>query len=495
MSSPQTINLFEFVKYPWEISPDRNKLSDDLEKVLDKIWADRKRFIPLDSLYYKSSSNKQRFIDFRKNEIVPRNWIGAIHLRSNNDEYVFNLLPKIFYKEDHALTTKEIDSIFAHVIWWLSVSDKQDYSSMESSLGAIKSDFLEILVWIFSSYTLDVLSTTSYNYYETINEDIETVKGGIDFNKYAQNFARGEKQKLACVYDSFQYDNQFNRIVKYVSSVLKNFTKNPQTKRNLEEILFILDEVELSIVSVEDCDKVDLNPIYTEFRTILDNCRMFLSSLSVYKWKDDYNVFALLIPSEILFEKFIFSILKSIDRSINNVQDVMASKIGAFARIIHNNNQTGELKFKNDIVISFKNCLPIILDCKYKLINYLDKSATEFEQRYKVSQADVYQMASYAIRSKVYNIGLLFPISVEDDLLSDFDFHYEIDDEFVINPEQKTIKIKPYKVNIIHEDVLNINLNDSLENIFKNTKNNIINRLNVILIDLMHKFNSASNQD
>lgn len=493
MSNP--INFFEFVNYSWTNAVElkdivqKEKFSDDLENALNKIWTDRKRFIPLDSLYYKSSSNKQRFIDFRKNEIVPRNWIGTIHIRSNNDEYVINLLPKIFYKEDHDFKPEEIDSIFAHIIWWLSVSDKQDYSSMKSSLGAIKSDFLEILVWIFSSYTLDVLSTTTYNYYETINEEIETVKGGIDFNKYVQNFARGEKQKLACVFDSLQYDNQFNRIVKYVSFILKDFTKNPQTKRNLEEILFILDEVELSIVSVEDCDKVVLNPIYTEFRTILDNCRMFLASLSVYKWKDDYSVFALLIPSEILFENFIYSMLNSIDQNRNNIKEVKSSKIDTFARIKHNNNQTGELKFKNDVVISFKeeNNLSIILDCKYKLINYIDNEEKEFEQRYKVSQADIYQMASYAIRSKVYNIGLIYPTSIEDELSADFDFHYEVDDEFVIDPQNKTIKIKPFKVNIIHEDELNINLEGNLKEIFTKTRNNILNRLSYIITDLKDK--------
>lgn len=60
---------------------------------------------------------------------------------------------------------------------------------MESSLGALESDFLEILVFMFSSYTFKILSVSSYNYYDAVNVELETVKGQIDFNKYVQNYA------------------------------------------------------------------------------------------------------------------------------------------------------------------------------------------------------------------------------------------------------------------------------------------------------------------
>jgi hypothetical protein len=102
----KSINLFEFVKYSWDSSDElknissKKSFSDDLERTLDNIWADRKRFLPSENLYYESSSKKQRIIDFRKNEIIPRNWIGTIHLRSSDEEYVINLLPKIFHNEN-----------------------------------------------------------------------------------------------------------------------------------------------------------------------------------------------------------------------------------------------------------------------------------------------------------------------------------------------------------------------------------------------------------
>ena len=477
---PKPINLFEFVKYPWVSSEElkvvnaQKIFSDDLEKALDYIWIERKRFMPSENLYYESSSKKQRFIEFRKNEIVPRNWIGTIHVRSNDEEYVINLLPKIFHKEKHIYTTKETDSIFAHILWWLSGSEKQNYPSMESSLGALESDFLEILVFMFSSYTLEIFSVTSYHYYDTVNEELETVKGQIDFNKYVQNYAVGNRHKLPCIFDSFQYDNKFNRIVKYVSKILKDFTKNKLTKRNLEEILFILDEVENINTTPEDCDKVVLNPIYTEFKTILDNCKMFLSALSIYKWKDDYSVFALLIPSEKLFENFIFSCLRQ--NAIPQISNVSRTRPGRtylvrqFPSLVAN-----RYSMINDIVVKLQDNSYILFDTKYKKIfNMKIQDEEDIDPVYNISQADIYQMVSYAVVSGISDIGLIYPALPFELQKSELPV-YEIVDEFANNT---VIRIHPFKVDIVHSDGLELVVSGKLENLFESANQKLIRQLN-----------------
>ena len=480
---PQQINLFEFVKYSLENSKElqsigaKKKFSDDLESVLDNIWNDRKRFMPSENLYYDSTSKKQRFIDFRKNELVPRNWIGTIHFRSNEEEYAINLLPKIFHKEGHEYSSNETDSVFAHILWWLSGSEKQTYSTMESSLGALESDFLEILVHMFSAYTLDIFTVNSYHYYETVSEEIETIKGQIDFNSYIKNYSNGNRQKLPCIYDSLQYDNQFNRIVKYVAMLLKDFTKNKSTKKNLEEILFILDEVEYTTVTADDCDKVVLNPIYTEFKTILDNCRLFLSSLSVYKWKDDYSVFALLIPSEKLFENFIYStlkrnadpVIKSVSRSRpgrkNLVRQLPSLTANRFSMI-------------NDIVVKLLDTSYILFDTKYKKIYNINTGEEEdIDPVYNIAQSDIYQMVSYAVGSGISDIGLIYPALPGEAASLELPV-YEIDDEFTKNT---IIRIHPFKVDIVHEDGLEMEVNGKLENLFQKSSVKLAEQLNNVV--------------
>jgi 5-methylcytosine-specific restriction enzyme subunit McrC len=483
---PIPINLFEFEKYSWDNSDelknisDINTFSDDLENILDHIWADRKRFMPTENLYYESSSKKQRFIDFKKNEIVPRNWIGTIHVRSNNEEYIINLLPKILFKPNYKYSSKETDCIFAHILWWLSGSDRQSYHTIESSFGAFESDFLEILVYIFSSYTLEILSDCSYNYYETVFEETETVKGRIDFNSFVNNYARGNIHKLPCLYDSFQFDNQFNRIVKYVSTLLKDFTRNNQTKRNLEEILFILDDVEFLSVIAEDCDKVVLNPIYTEFKTILDNCKLFLSSLSIYKWKDEFSVFALLIPSEKLFENFIYSTLKQ--NSIPQILNVSRSRPGR-SHLVRQFPNTIANKFTmvNDIVVKIVDKSYIIFDTKYKKIyNTKFQDEENIDPVYNISQSDIYQMVSYAVGSGISDISLIYPELPFESQKSEMPI-YEIVDEF--NPNI-IIRIYPFKVDIVHDDILNMQLDGKLENIFEKTNQRLINQLNNCVLQI-----------
>ena len=475
-----SINLFEFVNYSWATSEelksidDKLLFSDDLEKALDKIWAERKKFAVSENLYYQSNSKKQRFIEFKKNEIIPRNFIGTIQIRSNGQEYAINILPKVFFKKNHHYTTNDTDSIFAHILWWLSGSQKQNYFTMDSSLGALESNFLEILVYMFSNYTLEIYSSSSYNYYNTVNEELETVKGQIDFNKYVNNYAVGNRQKLSCVYDSLQYDNQFNRIVKYVCILLKDFTKNVDSKRNLEDILFILDEVDNIGVTAEDCDKVVLNSIYSEYRIILDNCKLFLTSLSIYKWKDDYSVFALLIPSEKLFENFIFTTFKR--NSHEPIKNVSKTRPGRNYLVKKTPSEVpNKFKLINDFIIELIDNTHIIFDTKYKkLISKDVEEDDSFDTDYNVSQTDIYQMVSYAVASGISDIALIYPVLPFEKQTKELSI-YEIEDSFT---NGTIIRVHLFIVDIIHEDVLELNINEKLENIFESSNQRLINQLN-----------------
>lgn len=488
----QTINLFEFSGISWEKMDELNiiprlkqdSFAESLESVLDLIWNDRHKYVPEEYQFYKSVSKSQRFIDLGRTNLTSRNWIGTIHFRTDSEEYTINLLPKIFYIQGHNYPENEIRAVMAHILWWLSGTEKQFYTSTTSNLEGIECDFLEILVYLFSSYTLDVFSSRSYHYYSTLSENLQTVRGHIDINHYIRNYSNGNHHLIPCVYDSFQLDNLFNRIVKFVAGMLKGFTRNPLSRRNFEEILFILDDVEAVEIKSEDCDKVRLNPIYEEFRIILDNCKLFLSSLSAYKWKDDYNVFALLIPSEKLFENFIFSILRKY--ALPDFREVSRNRPGRTYLVRQvPDNRLGRFKMINDIVIRFSDNKSIILDTKYKKISSdIDDNTDEsdYNSSLMISQTDIYQMVSYAIGSNISEIGLIFPQYIQ--YSQPEKLHFEIDDELAGGI---TIRIYPCKVDIIHKDGLGLMIDSSLKNIFKSTEEQLANQL-LELIRKMKEF-------
>jgi 5-methylcytosine-specific restriction enzyme subunit McrC len=483
------INLFEHVKCfyneleafkDWD-GIQRNSFIADLEFTLNNIWKNRKKFI-LNNNNFFSKSKEQNIIDIGHKSIKAINLIGTFSFKSCGHDIIINILPKIFYQPKHIYSQEELFAIQAHVLWWLSECQEINLSTFNTTMSERNIDFLEIFISVFARFTLDILSSTSYNYYELVEENTIAVKGKIDFRKYTTNIANGNIQKLFCSFDNLQNDNLFNQIIKNVSAFLLIKTKSKETRKSLEEILFILDDVEDKPVTLYDCEKIVLNPIFTEYKTILDYCKLFLSNTASFNNGKNYDVFSFLVQSEKLFEKFIYSQLKSKEKI--EFQEVKPS----YKRIFALKKELGNvspLNMFNDIVLDYFNGSSIILDCKYKLINDLNKSQSDFENRYNVSQADIYQMASYAIRSRIDIIGLIYPKVLDDPSDFGLKFHYEIDDEFTVEPQKRTIKIKPFKVNIIHEDGFSLKLKGNLNANFKNTKDRIVSDLLKHLEDLL----------
>jgi 5-methylcytosine-specific restriction enzyme subunit McrC len=347
-------------------------------------------------------------------------------------------------------------------------------------MQGMQSDFLEAMIYVFSCFTIEVFSTSTYNYYETVCEETQAIKGAIDFGSYAKNFGHGRPHSVPCIYDSFQFDNGFNRIVKHVCTLLANATNNPASRKNLDEILFIMDEVEDRKVTIEDCDKVNLNPIHTEFKTILDHCRMFLSSLSTYKWKNEYEVFAFLIPAEALFENFIYSTLrKDQNPRVRKVSRSRGNKGRSHLVRQLPNPAYNRYKMINDMVVRTVDDRFLIFDTKYKKIYGRNRSEDEdvIDNVYNVSQADVYQMVSYAIGSGIDRIGLIYPSLLEDDPAEELPV-YEIGDEF--NPET-VIRIHPIKVDITHELKLALEPKGKLEKVFEKSMDKLKSQLSVAI--------------
>ena len=348
-----------------------------------------------------------------------------------------------------------------------------------TNLEPLESDLLEIMVHMFSAYALEVLSLNSFHYYNADEELSVSVRGRIDFGNYVDRYARGNKHILPCAFNSFQFDNQFNRIVKYVASLLKNFTNSKSTRRNLEDVLFILDEVEFTPVNITDCDKVSLNPLYPELKSLLDSCRLFLSSLSVFRWKDEYDFFALLIPSEKLFENFIFNQIRGIP--LTDVEEVIRSSSAGRTFLVRQMPDRSE-KFRmiNDIIIRFKDKSSIIIDAKYKHLSAKaegDSNDEETVSSYKVHQSDIYQMISYAVGSRVSDIGLVYPNYIDEDEINEL--HFEVDD---VLAGERTIRIYPYNVSIIHTDGLNLNLNNRIQVLFEESELNLKEQLRSFIL-------------
>lgn len=450
------INLFEY-----QNKVDIEDSFEGLEGFLDEIWNSREK----NSFYSIKEDDRiesQRFLQFihKSNELKSNKYVGVIQYEGTK----INLLPKIFFDSEKNYSTNEVNQIQNHILWWLSYCRKIKFPNYNTSLGSTKNDFFEVLIYLFSKYTRELLSSSIYQQYEEVNRELLFIKGRLNTDKYInENLSKGKWHKLNCTFDAFVLDNEFNRIIKYVTTLLFNATSTQDNKKNLREILFILDEVSDERATPEQCSKISFNPMFGEFETVRDYCQLFLSNSVSFNYKNNLKLFAFLLPMEYVFEDFIFGF---IDKEVTKVSaqsqrsDIYLDEGKAF-------NLKPDLWLKTD-----KKSL--IADTKYKIV-YSD----ETDPKKGISQNDLYQMLAYAVRFDVDEIILFYPNTIKQ--IQNKETQLIIKDALA---NGKEILIKAYQLPIINCELLQrkLDIKTNLSELFISTKQLLIEKLEKILI-------------
>ena len=454
------INLFEY-----QNKVDIQDSFEGLEGFLDEIWNSREK----NSFYSENGNDKiesQRFLQFihKSNELKSNKYVGVIHYEGNK----INLLPKIFFDSEKEYQTNEVNQIQNHILWWLSYCRKIKFPNYQASLGSAKSDFFEVLIYLFSKYTRELLNSSIYQQYEEVNRELSFIKGRLNTNEYInENLSKGKWHKLNCTYDAFVFDNEFNRIIKYVTTLLFNVTSSQDNKKNLREILFILDEVSDERATAEQCSRISFNPMFGEFETVRDYCQLFLTNCISFDYKNDLKLFAFLLPMEYVFEDFIFGFIdKELEKVTAKAQrsDTYLDEGKAF-------NLKPDLWLKTD----HKS---LIADTKYKIV-YSD----EKDPKKGISQNDLYQMLAYAVRFEVDEIILFYPNTIKQG--------QEEETELTIKDalaDGKEISIRAFQLPIINRALLETDLEakTDLSELFESTRQELINKIEKILVPTMY---------
>lgn len=427
------INLFEYQNKA--DFPDEH--FENLEMFLDDIWNKREK-----SSYYNEDENReevQHFLQFlhKSNQLKSNKYVGVIHF----EDQTINLLPKIFHEAAKEASLHDVKAINAHVLWWLSYCRKLKFPNYQTGLSNEQADFFEILIYLFSKYTKELLSSSIYQKYVEVENELSFVKGRIDFDSYiTNNISRGRNHKVSCVYDSFEMDNNFNQCIKQVTKLLLSATKDNQNKRNLYDILFLLDEVSDAVISADECKKILFNPLFTSFETVRDYCVLFLENSVSFNYKNSLKLFAFLLPMEYVFEDFLFGF---IDREIEGVNP-KGQATGTYL------DESKTFGLKPDLILDLGH-KKIIADTKYKMV-YADAN----DNKKGISQPDLYQMLAYAVRFNITDIKLFYPKTI----LSNGDTkHNSIIIKDVL-AEDTLINIEAYKLSIIDKNITSESLNN-----------------------------------
>lgn len=468
------INLFEYqnkVDLPASLS------LEGLETFLDDIWNKREK-----SAYYNTNTDgrieSQRFLQFlyKSKQIKSNKYIGVIHFENHK----INLLPKIFFKENKQYLDNEISQIHNHILWWLSYCRKLKFPKYQTSLGSTKSDFFEILIYLFSKYTRKLLNNSIFQQYQEINKELSFVKGRINTNAYInENLGKARWHKVNCTYDAFVLDNEFNRIVKHVTKLLFNVTTIKENKKYLREILFILDDVSDVNATAQQCAKISFNPIFEAFETVRDYCQLFLSNCVSFNYKNELKLFAFLLPMEYVFEDFVFGF---IDKELKQI-NAESQKGGIYL------TKDKTFQLKPDLLLTYNN-KSIIADAKYKIIN-----RNSDDNKKGISQSDLYQVIAYAIRFEVSKIILLYPSTINQNQLQETTS--TIVDELTIIDKLangKAIKVSVHQIPILDENLVEQSINPKVElsALFENLGNTLKKTLfDIISLETLQRFKKS----
>lgn len=382
------LRLFEWKSAP--VKGFENAIPGFVE-YLAGVWQSRKRYVdPPEEVTEEERQEeriqRQRFFDFTiDGKISARNYVGVVQYGDIRIE----VYPKIFAGQE----VENSRQWQMNLLYWLSYCRKIQFPFSHSDVSKMRfDDFLEVLIYMFANYTTGVLSTQPFQAYQEIAEETAFLKGRLLIDEYIRNnVITGRQHQFYCMHAPFAFDNQFNRIVKYIAKRLLGVSRDGGNQEKLNELLFLLHDVSDVCCTASDCEKVKLNPLYNDHGFILELCKLYLSNQVIDMSAEESTNFCFLIPMEYIFEAFVYGFIADKWPSLG-----VKSQSWDYLAL---NNDRPVFKIKNDIYIPHQ----LIIDTKYKI-------RQESGLKEGVSQADIYQMVSYAIKRDCSEVLLLYPI-------------------------------------------------------------------------------------
>ncbi len=386
MSRQQTVRVFEYDKVVFE-APLSRSVAIQLSQLVD----DLKKHFKSDVLEVIYNNNSQIVA------VRAKQFVGVIRV---NERLTIEILPKMYRGQDASdENVTNIDNLFFMLDYVGQIhTHSQNISQLVTSTG----NFYEILVYLYATSLLEVLSNSSHHEYHSFRGNLSFLKGKLLTAKHAV-VNSVDKSRFFVEVDDFTADNKLNQVLKDVAFRLLKQSKNTTNKQLLTQIISILNEVKSVHVNFVMANQIKLNRLNTRFEEPLKLAKLFLANETISANAHSFESFTFLIDMNTLFEDFIATALRKSARK-HRLRNILMRTQGPVRKLVQFNSKTGKPAFdmKPDIAIMKDGSPSAILDTKYKLLQVDDS-------RLGIQQADLYQMYAYAHKYSVADITLVYP--------------------------------------------------------------------------------------
>ncbi|MDB5260727.1 MAG: hypothetical protein JWQ14_8 [Adhaeribacter sp.] len=377
----------------------------NLEGYLFSLWKEHKGLWP-GQVYTKNSPdqhNYQPFLSFDGNQAKANNYIGFITCNGISIE----IYPKVF----KFLPNLKKELMHRHLFFWFSYCKRIKFPFNQSFLDNFAIEhFPELIIYLMAKQILETVINQPFLTYEEMEEALSTPRGRINFNRFTKSMSYGRQHLIDCDHEPFIFDNYLNRTIKYCIRLLKAQSTQTDTQSILNEIIFLLDEVEDQVCTVGQLNRLRVPIAFEAYEDVIQSCKMILENQIYSHAEYEMKHWSLLFPMEYIFEDFISGFLKE---HFSKDFIIEAQKSDLY---LHQNPKTFNLQH-DILIINKRTGEKIIIDAKYKPRWNL----TEVDNKRGVSQTDMYQMISYAYRRGTDKVLLIYPNS-SDKLIEDHVF-------------------------------------------------------------------------
>lgn len=381
---------------------------DELEAFLQQNWEQR-------AVFYEDGKveSRQQFLKFLPHQTVKtQNYIGTIVYKGEQ----LNIFPKVFRKHAGYRHTEKLsqDHLMKNLIKWLEYCTRISYPFINISTELSDAQNLkELFITLYIGYVRNAIERGLYYQYVDETEDISCIKGKFDVKDYfLTKIPNGQADKFRCTYSTFEFDNRVNRVIKYTCKFIMNATESKRNQKAIRNILIRLNDVSDVQCKPNDCDKVRLSRMQSQYRIIMSMSKMFLLNKTSGYTMDTSESFCFLFPTELLFEGFIGGFMQELIESKGGKVWLQKSEKPLIDNIYMGDKSLGSaFTMKHDILVEFQGKV-FILDTKYKQVDRFadDPDGVRKLINEEVNQHDVYQVCEYARMRGAEDVYLLYPM-------------------------------------------------------------------------------------
>lgn len=317
-------------------------------------------------------------------------YCGVIQL----DDLTIEVLPKIYGGDSDPGSSREVLIRMLKKAGFLK-SHKSGFASMHLQNQVL----LDIFILHFCKELQDQLVQGMVRSYVTTEENLPVLRGRLLINEQVKhNLAH--RERLYCRYDILSENILLNQIIKFTLKLLLPQARSRRAQKAVIEAYMSFDNIDDYHIKLNDFDKLQLDRTSGRYEPIIEQCKYFIQNLSPDVVSGQAKTISLLFDMNLLFEKWVAAQVRPIAWNAGfKIREQSPQRY--LARRLDIDKPVFQMKPDISFIDSDGEVI-MIADAKWKILD-------DTENKLGVSQADMYQLLSYANRYEVKKLLLIYP--------------------------------------------------------------------------------------